>query len=98
MRPPIMSVPYYSEPRSLPRRMFGDHRSLDPAPHVENSLDPHAAGRESLHQVVEDAVGHRLVKVPLVAKRPEIELERLELDAESVRHVLDLERAEVGLP
>ena len=50
-----------------------------------------------LDQLVQDLVRDRLVKVPFVAERPEIQLERLELQAEGVRHVANADDGEVGL-
>ena len=64
---------------------------------LELALDARAPRRDRGHQVVEDAVGDRLVEGALVAVRPEVELPRLELDAELVGHVLDADGGEVGL-
>jgi len=47
-------------------------------------------------EVVEDAVRDRLVEVALVAERPDVELQALQLDAALVRHVADADDAEVG--
>ena len=50
------------------------------------------------HQVVEDHVHDVLVEDPLVPEGLDVELQALQLDAHPVRHVEDLDRAEVGLP
>src|SRR5262245_6106747 len=70
---------------------------LDPAayPEVAHHLDP-ARGRHR-HEVVEDAVGHVLVESALVAVRPDVELDALELHELLVRHVADADGREVGL-
>ena len=62
--------------------VFRDDRRVDPAAHLELALDARASGRDRRHQVVEDPVRDRLVERALVAVRPEVELPRLELDAE----------------
>src|SRR4029079_10656684 len=46
-------------------------------------------GEQSVHHVVGEG--------SLVAERPDVELQRFELDAESVRHVLEMQGREVGL-
>ena len=89
-------------PRNARRRrslllVLGDDRRVDAAAHLELALDARAPRRDCGHQVVEDPVGDRLVECALVAVRPEIELPRLELDAELVGDVLDADGGEVGL-
>src|SRR5690349_5738026 len=81
----------------MARRVLGNHHRMDAAAHREVPFDAHPPRREGAHQIVEHAVDHRLVEVPLVAERPEVELERLELDAFLVGHVADAEGGEVGL-
>src|SRR5712691_1042591 len=55
------------------------------------------ARRTRFHKVIEDAVGYRFVKCPLVAIRGEIKLERLAFNAETVRHVVEVDPGEIGL-
>src|SRR5437762_1202886 len=70
---------------------------LDAPAHVEvpGDLDPAGLGRR--HEVVQDPIRHVLVEHALVPIRPDIELERLELDQVRVGHVADADRPEVGL-
>src|SRR5439155_6092350 len=73
------------------------HLGLDPAAHVEvpDHLDPARLGGR--HEVVQNPVRHVLVERALVPVRPEVELERLELDQVLVGHVADADRREIGL-
>ena len=48
--------------------------------------------------VVRDLVGHRLVESAPVAERPEVQLQRLQLDAQLVRHVFESRVAKSGWP
>ena len=89
------SVPPARKPRRL--AVLDLHLRLDPAAHVEVALHLQEARRQRGDQIVGDAVRHRLVERSLVAERPEVELERLQLDAERLRDVADADRGEVGL-
>src|SRR5262249_7793071 len=73
-------------------------RRGDSAAHGEIANDFHASRLGRGAQVVEDAVRDRLVEGALVAVAPQVELERLELDTKLIRHVLDPDAREVGLP
>src|SRR5262249_11160600 len=77
--------------------VLGDDVGVDAAAHVPYTGQAHAARPGRGDQVVEDAVGHGLVEGALVAVAPDVELERLELDAGLVRHVLQVQGGEVGL-
>src|SRR5262245_59349546 len=77
--------------------MLGDDRGVDAPANVELGGQPDKPRIREPNKVVENLVRDRLVERPLVAVRPDVQLERLELDAESVRHVLQVERREVGL-
>src|SRR3989304_2215921 len=70
---------------------------LDAAAHVEvaHYLDPARLGGGG--KVVQDPVGDVLMEGPLVPVRPDVELERLELDQVLVGDVADAEGGEVGL-
>jgi hypothetical protein len=72
--------------------------SGDTAANVERPFDRHSSRREQADEVIEDAIGHCLVEMPLIAERPEVELEALELDAERIGYIGDVQRREVGLP
>src|SRR5205814_8196405 len=62
---------------------------------VAHHLTP--ARLQRAHQVVEDTVGDRLVECSFVAEAPQVELERLQLDAELVGHVGDADGGEIRL-
>src|SRR5215468_2578013 len=79
-----------SAPTGIPR----DHRGPDSAADVELADHGQAPRLQRLHQFVEDLVGRLLEEMALVTERPEVELERLELDAEPVRRVEDDDGAE----
>src|SRR6185436_2229136 len=59
-------------------RVFGHDGGVDAAADVEVAFHAHPARQDGGHQIVEDLVGHRLVKSALVAIRPQIELQRLQ--------------------
>src|SRR5437764_9960167 len=67
--------------RTRPTCEVDSHHRLDPATHIEVALHGQPARRQRGDQIVGDAIGHRLVERPFVTKRPEVELERLQLDA-----------------
>src|SRR5256714_1306955 len=77
--------------------MLGNDARMDAAAHVEARFQPHEAWPRRAHEVIEDAIGDRLVKRALVAIRPDIELERLELHACAIGNVIERERGKVGL-
>ena len=81
-------------PLPLPHRRPNER--LDSAAHVKVAHDFDPWRRQLGVQVIEDAVHGALVKDPVIAIAPQIELETLELDAEPVRDVCDHDRAEVG--
>ena len=64
---------------------FDDHCGVDTAPDIEFARQPRKRGCAGAGQIVGDLVGHGLVKGAAVAKRPQVELQRLELDAAFVR-------------
>jgi copper oxidase (laccase) domain-containing protein len=72
-------------------------RRVDAAAHVEVADHRHPARPAGCDEIVENFIDHRLMKRAFVAIGPEIELERFELDAEFIRHVVDSNRGEVGL-
>ena len=54
-------------------------------------------GAMRLGQMIDDLIGHCFMKTAAIAKRPEIELERLEFDAQPIGHVLQFQRGEIRL-
>ena len=55
------------------------------------------ARRHRARQMIDDLVGHGLVETAAIAKRPDVELEGFELNAQPVGHVFELERREIRL-
>ena len=53
-------------------------------------------GLTAWREVVEHAVGHRLVERAFVAVRPDVELEALQLDTSSVGDVIEVSVAKSG--
>src|SRR5437763_1258828 len=64
------------------------HHGLDAAADVEVAFHVEIARLEGGDEVVGDAIGDRLVEGAFIAIRPEIELQRLQLDALLIRHVV----------
>ena len=77
--------------------MFGDHVGENAAAHVEARRQAHETRLDGLDQVVEDAVGDILVKMSLVAKTPDVELQAFQFDAQLVREVIERQHREVRL-
>src|SRR5688500_14306888 len=77
--------------------VLGDDGREDAAAHVPAGGEPHEARLRGGHQVVQDAVGDGLVEGALVAVRPDVELEALQLDAGLLRDVVEGEDREVRL-
>src|SRR5688572_12911041 len=69
---------------------------LDPAPDVEIPDHLHPGRIRARHQVLDDPVDRSLVEDSVVPEGPEIELEALELNADSGRDVGDPDDPEVG--
>src|SRR6202034_702496 len=72
--------------------VFGHHRGVNAPAHVEFGQNPHESGGRRRYQILQDLVGHRFVECAAVAERPDVEFQRLQLDASQVWHVLELER------
>jgi hypothetical protein len=77
--------------------VLGDDGGVDAAAHVEVRGQPHEAWLGDFDQVIQDAIGHRLVKGTFVTERPDVEFERLQFHTALIRHVFELERGEIGL-
>src|SRR5687767_5289645 len=75
-----------------------DDDGVDAAADGEVALDGHLERLGRGDEIVEDPVRDVLVEGALVAVAPEVELERLQLDAELIRHVADADRRKVRLP
>src|SRR5689334_1408177 len=77
--------------------MCGGDRCVETAAHVELANHGRFTRLDGGDDVVKDLVGDRFVERALVAERPEVELVRLQLDAELVRNVADGDLREVWL-
>src|SRR5205807_7218082 len=73
------------------------HHGLDAAADVEVAFHVEIARLERGDEVVRDPVRDRLVEGAFIAIRPEIELQRLQLDALLIRHVADADGGKVRL-
>ena len=81
----------------LRRLILSNHGGVNATTDVEVTLDARAPRMNRRHQVVQNTVYDGLVKGTLVAVRPQVQLPRLELDTQSVGHVLDANRGKIGL-
>ncbi len=77
--------------------MLGDHRRVDASADVELGTDAHESRAAGVYQILEDTVGHRLVEGALVPERPHVQFQGLELDAELLWDVVDVQGREIGL-
>ena len=77
--------------------MFHLDCGINSAADVEFRPQAHEPWMGCARQVVEKAVAHVLVKVSLVAVRPEIQFERFEFDAQPIRNVLQRQGGEIRL-
>src|SRR3990172_183515 len=74
----------------------GDHR-VNPPADVEIGNQLHRPWLARPDQIVQDTIRDRFVKMAFVPERPEVELERFQLNAQPVRHISQGEGCEVGL-
>src|SRR5688572_8917757 len=86
----------YYLPSSTIRVRRPDGRG-DSAAHVEARLNAHLTWIESGDKLLQHDVGHVLVEVALISKRPQVELERLELYDAGPRNIRDGECGKVRL-
>ncbi len=77
--------------------MLGRHGREDPAAHVPLRRQAHEARGNGLDQIVQDGIGHRLVKRAFVAIRPHVKLQAFQLDIALVGHEVEHHRREVRL-
>src|SRR5437899_2481243 len=66
---------------------IGEHA----AAYVELGAQTHVTRLGCGDEIAQNTVGHVFVELAFVAIRPDVELERLKLDAEFVRHVFEIE-------
>jgi hypothetical protein len=78
-------------------RILGANCEGDPA--ARRKLRGHECLARStcFHKIVQNAVRYRFVKRALIPIRSKIELERFAFDAQTVRHVIDVDPGKIGL-
>lgn len=83
----------------LPARLavFGDDGRENAAAYIELGGQTHEAGRRCGDQVIQNQVGHGLVKRPFITEAPHVEFEAFELHTLLIRDVVQNQRGEVGL-
>jgi hypothetical protein len=85
------------DPVALRGLILSNHSGVNATADVEVTLDARTPRTNRGHEVVQDAVDDGLVESALVAVRPQVQLPRLEFDAQPVGDVLDPNRSEIGL-
>lgn len=70
---------------------------MDTPADVEVGDQLHGAWLAGLDEIIHDPVGNGLVEVTFIPEGPEVELERLQFDAQPVRHIGEREGREVRL-
>src|SRR5580704_1226671 len=75
-----------------------DNGGVDAAAHIEARTQTQEARVQRAIEMIGDLVGDRFVEGAAIAERPDIKLERFELDAQLVGHVFEIERREIRLP
>jgi len=78
-------------------RILGAHGKRDSAARGELGSHDRFARAARFDEVVEDTVCDGFVECALVSVRRKIKFERLALDAETVRHVVDIDPCEIRL-
>src|SRR5438270_6191581 len=73
------------------------HHGLDPAADVEVAFDVEGSRVEGGDEIVGDAIRDGLVEGAFIAIRPEIKLQRFQLDALPIGHVADADGGKVRL-
>ena len=77
--------------------MGSGHRSVNAAADVEISDHGQFTRSTRGNQIIENLVNDRFVESALIAKRPKIKFQRLQLDAEFVGNIADFDGGEIGL-
>ena len=94
----ITSVEAPAAPRSADGRVRHLDHGMDTPTYEPVRGHRQTTRRDDSNQVIEHPIGHVLVESALVAKAPQIELQRLELHEQFVRYIGDADGGEVGLP
>lgn len=77
--------------------MFGDHLRVNTAPNVEVCGQAHETRLRRGDEVVEDAVGHRLVKRAFVTVGPDVVFQRLQFHAGGIGNIVQMQLGEIWL-
>ena len=77
--------------------MFRNDRGVDAAAHVEFGSEPQETRLQRRGEAIRNLVGHRFVKGAAIAERPDVGLERLELDTTRIRHVFEVQDRKIRL-
>jgi hypothetical protein len=78
-------------------RILGANGERDSAARGKLCRHDRFARRTGFHEIVENAVCDGFIECALVTIGGEIEFQSLALDAETVRHVIDIDPGEIGL-
>jgi hypothetical protein len=84
--------------RRFARRMRSGYGGMNSAANVEIADHRHLTRTTCGNQIIENPVDDGFVESALIAKGPEIEFERLQLDTELVRDIFDFDGRKIGLP
>lgn len=79
------------------RLVLRNHGRKNPATDIPARGKTHEPGLRDGHHVIEDLVGHRLMKGALITIGPHVELECLELKVLLLRNVVQAQGGEVWL-
>ncbi len=71
---------------------------MNAATNVEVADHRHPLRTDGRHKIVQDSVSHRFMERPLFSIRPEVELKALQLHAQLIGGVFDLNCRKVWLP
>ena len=69
--------------------MFDRNRGGNAASYPECCGQPHEAGRQKFHEIIENLIADSLVERSLIPEGPDIQLEGLEFDAQGVRDIFE---------
>ena len=81
----------------FPVRILGADCKGDSTAGGELRGHDHFAGRTRFYEIVENAVCDGFIECALVTIGTKIKFQRLAFDAESVRHVIDIDPSKIGL-
>ncbi len=77
--------------------MFGHHIGENAATHIKLGGQTHEFGVCGGDQIVQNAIGHGFMETALIAERPHIQLETLQLHALLIGDVIQIQHSKIGL-